>query len=122
MDRLSPAPAAVEPAALLAAAHEADQLALATIDELVSAEGDPSAVNRLKAGTQAADLVTADDYMGWVSIDDLVRIFAGAQHDQVNIVPQRLLTSSNISSIPSGGTWSLDGVDYAAKFAELWGK
>ena len=90
--------------------------------KLVSAEGDPSAVNRLKAGTQAADLVTADDYMGWVSIDDLVRIFAGAQHDQVNIVPQRLLTSSNISSIPSGGTWSLDGVDYAAKFAELWGK
>ncbi|HEY1014700.1 MAG TPA: hypothetical protein VGE07_18460 [Herpetosiphonaceae bacterium] len=39
MDRLSPAPAAVEPAALLAAAHEADQLALATIDELVSADG-----------------------------------------------------------------------------------
>lgn len=90
--------------------------------KLVSAEGDPTAADRVRAGTQAADLVTADDFMGWTSVDLLVRYFAKAPFDQVTIVPQRLFTAENISDIPAGGTWSLDGVDYASEFAKLWGK
>ncbi len=91
--------------------------------KMFSAEGDPSATARVQAGTQAADLVTADDYMGWLAVDSLVRILAGAEHEQQSVVPQRLLTSANIADVEStGNTWQLDGVDYQAQFAELWGK
>lgn len=91
--------------------------------KMFSAEGDPSASARVQAGTQAADLVTADDYMGWLGVDTLVRTIAGANHDQESVVPQRLLTSTNIKDVEStGNTWQLDGVDYKATFAELWGK
>ncbi|MFT4288928.1 sugar ABC transporter substrate-binding protein [Nocardioides sp.] len=90
--------------------------------KFVSAEGDPTAADAVRGGTQAADLVTADDYMGWVSIDLLARTFAGVEHDAQATVPQRLLTADNISDVPSGDTWSLDGVDYAAAFKKLWGK
>lgn len=90
--------------------------------KMFSAEGDPTASDRIRTGAQAADVVTPDDYMGWLSIDTLARTFAKVSFPQVQVVPQRLLTKANIGDMPVKGTWDLNGVDYASQFAKLWGK
>ena len=92
-----------------------------TLVKLISAEGDPTAEGRVQSGEQAVDLASDQGYMGWLAVDTLVRIFAKASYEATPAAPQQLLDSSNISGVPSGKSWKI-GVDYASKFAALWGK
>lgn len=85
---------------------------------LVSGEGDPDGLQRVRDGEQAVDLATVPAMGGWAAIDHLARIFTG-QPAEDYLLPQRLITRDNLPS-ESGG-WASD-VDYAATFRELWGR
>jgi ribose transport system substrate-binding protein len=85
---------------------------------LVSGEGDPDGLTRLRNGEQAADLATVSAWAGWASVDQLARLFTGGRVESYPL-PQRLFTADNV---PSGqGSWRGD-VDYVAEYSKLWGK
>ncbi len=92
--------------------------------KLMSTSGTtPSSVARLQNGTQAADLLFPDNYMGWLAVDSLARAFAGEPVEEVWDAPQRLFTATNIDEAPSDLPdvgWSTE-FDYQATFAALWG-
>lgn len=85
---------------------------------LVSGEGDPDGLNRVRTGVQAADLATVPAWAGWAAVDQLARLF---QHKPVQdySLPQRLFTKSDAP--PGSSGWPGD-LDYAAKFRSIWGK
>jgi ribose transport system substrate-binding protein len=77
--------------------------------KIVGVGGDPPSVDAIKAGDEVASLGTPAEWMGWMLVDGLVRVFAGQDVPPLNKeidtnyeVPQRF--------------------DYQAKFRELWGK
>ncbi|WP_432937380.1 sugar ABC transporter substrate-binding protein [Kribbella sp. CA-253562] len=85
---------------------------------LVSGEGDPDGLTRLRKGEQAADLATVPAWAGWAAVDQLARLFTGAAV-QPHVLPQRLFTADNVPA--EQGSWRGD-LDYAAQFSKLWGK
>lgn len=86
--------------------------------KLVSGEGDPDGLTRVRNGQQAADLATVPAWAGWAAADDLLRAFQGKPVSTYTL-PQRLFSKGNA---PAGnGGWAGD-VDYAAKFRLMWGQ
>jgi ribose transport system substrate-binding protein len=85
---------------------------------LVSGEGDPDGLTRVRNGEQAADLATVPAWAGWAAADQLARLFNG-KTAQPYTLPQRLFTAHNLPNGQAG--WSGD-VDYAAEFSKIWGK
>lgn len=86
---------------------------------LVSGEGNPDGLARVRGGEQSADLATVPAWAGWVAVDQLARLFTDQPVEDHILIPQRLFTESNV---PSGdGGWAGD-VDYAAEFRAAWGK
>ncbi len=85
---------------------------------LVSGEGDPDGLTRVRSGEQAADLATVPAWAGWAAADQLARLFAG-QPAGTYTLPQRLFTAANK---PAGSAGWPGDVDYAAKFTKVWGK
>jgi ribose transport system substrate-binding protein len=86
--------------------------------KLVSGEGDPDGLTRVRTGEQAADLATVPGWAGWAAVDDLLRLFHGKPVTDYTL-PQRLFTKA---SVPAGsGGWAGD-LDYAAKFRAVWGQ
>ncbi|MFC5676014.1 sugar ABC transporter substrate-binding protein [Aeromicrobium endophyticum] len=82
----------------------------------------PSSVGRLKAGTQAADLLTPDNYVGWLGADTLARIIDGQEVQKLWIVPQRLFTAANIDEAPKDmqkNGWNTE-FSYKPEFEKLW--
>lgn len=85
---------------------------------LVSGEGDPDGLQRVRDGVQAVDLATVPAMAGWAAVDHLARIFTGEPIEDY-LLPQRLITRDNMPS--DSGVWTGD-VDYAATYRELWGQ
>jgi len=100
------------------------QAGKASTVKLLSTSGTtPSSVARLKNGTQAADLLFPDNYMGWLAVDSLARAMAGEPVEKVWDTPQRLFTPSTIGEAPGDLAdvgWSTE-FEYKPKFRELWG-
>lgn len=92
--------------------------------KLLSTSGTtPSSVARLKNGTQAADLLFPDDYMGWLAVDSLARGIAGEPVEKLWDAPQRLFTGKNIGEAPADLAkvgWSTE-FEYKPEFRKLWG-
>ena len=93
--------------------------------EIVGVGGDPPSVDAIKAGDEVASLGTPAEWLGWMLVDGLVRVFAGAQVPPLDKeidtnyeVPQRFITADTELD-PAG--WQ-GGFDYQSKFKELWGK
>jgi ribose transport system substrate-binding protein len=83
---------------------------------LVSANGDPSAVQIIKdKGYQAATIGQSEEWIGWAVMDDLNRVLAGKpvadQH-----VPNRLFDATNIDKADD---WQGD-VDFRAMYSKVW--
>jgi ribose transport system substrate-binding protein len=85
---------------------------------LVSGEGDPDGLQRVRDGAQAVDLATVPAMAGWAAVDDLARLFGGKPIDD-NLLPQRLITREDMPSKTGG--WAGD-VDYKGTYRKLWGK
>jgi ribose transport system substrate-binding protein len=92
--------------------------------KLLSTSGTtPSSVARLKNGTQAADLLFPDNYMGWLAVDSLARGLAGRPVVKLWDAPQRLFTAKNIGEAPStlaDEGWNTE-FEYKPEFRKLWG-
>jgi ribose transport system substrate-binding protein len=92
--------------------------------KLLSTSGTtPSSVARLKNGTQAADLLFPDNYMGWLAVDSLARGIAGRPVEKLWDAPQRLFTAKNIGEAPStlaDEGWNTE-FEYKPEFRKLWG-
>ena len=85
---------------------------------LVSGEGDPDGLQRVRAGEQGVDLATVPAWAGWAAVDHLARIF-DAKPASDYLIPQRLIARDNMPT--TSGDWAGD-LDYAAKYSQLWGK
>ena len=71
--------------------------------KLVSGEGDPDGLTRVRNGQQAADLATVPAWAGWAAADDLLRAFQGKAVTTYTL-PQRLFSKANA---PAGtGGWA----------------
>ncbi|MGH6958947.1 MAG: sugar ABC transporter substrate-binding protein [Dongiaceae bacterium] len=78
-------------------------------------EGDPQALDAIRAGTQAMTIANPAEWMGWQAVDELNRAFNGQKF--VNKpVPFRLIDKSNV---PDTKGWMGD-VDYKARYGALW--
>lgn len=91
--------------------------------KLVSGAGAPEILGKLKSGGSAADLATGDQWEGWLGIDTLARVMAGAPYQKLWREPQRLWTTTNISQAPAEiftHGWNPE-FDYQAGFKKLWG-
>jgi ribose transport system substrate-binding protein len=89
--------------------------------QFVSAEGDPSAFERIKNGEQAATMAGSQQYMGWLAVDTIARLLAGAPTEKTLYVPERLITEDNVGDIDGENGWKVE-VDYQSEFLKLWGK
>lgn len=90
--------------------------------KLVSGAGEPEAFGRIESGTQAADLATPNNYLGWLAGDSLARVISGQPVQEVVDVPQRFFTAANIgddSTLTDVG-WDVE-FDYKPVFKNLWG-
>ena len=93
--------------------------------KIVGVGGDPPSVEAIKAGDEVASLGEPGEWVGWMLVDGLTRIFAkqdvppiDAQTDTNYVVPQRFITTKTELD-PQG--WQ-GGFDYETKYKELWGK
>jgi ribose transport system substrate-binding protein len=93
--------------------------------KIVGVGGDPPSVDAIKAGDELASLGTPAEWLGWMLVDGLARVFAGQDVPPLNKeidtnyeVPQRFITADTELD-PNG--WQ-GGFDYQSKFKELWGK
>lgn len=78
-------------------------------------EGDPQALDAIRAGTQAVTIANPAEWMGWQAVDELNRAFNGGK--PVNkLVPFRLIDKSNV---PDTKGWTGD-VDFKARYGVLW--
>jgi ribose transport system substrate-binding protein len=78
-------------------------------------EGDPQAMDAIRAGTQAMTIANPAEWMGWQAIDELNRAFNGEK--PINKpVPYRLIDRSNV---PSTKGW-LGDVDFKTGYSSLW--
>jgi ribose transport system substrate-binding protein len=92
--------------------------------KIVGVGGDPPSVEAIKAGDEVASLGEPGEWVGWMLVDGMVRLFAGQdvppldkETDSNYEVPQRFITADTELD-PQG--WQ-GGFDYATKFKELWG-
>ena len=74
----------------------------------MSGAGAPEILAKIKSGGEAADLATGDQWEGWLGIDTLARVMAGAPYQKLWREPQRLWTSANIGQAPAS-IFSRDG-------------
>lgn len=91
--------------------------------KLVSGAGEPEAFGRIESGTQAADLATPNNYLGWLAGDSLARVISGQPVQEVVDVPQRFFTVANINDSTSNLTeagWDVE-FDYKPVFTSMWG-
>jgi ribose transport system substrate-binding protein len=93
--------------------------------KIVGVGGDPPSVDAIKAGDEIASLGEPGEWVGWMLVDGLARIFAGQDVPPLDTavdthydVPQRFITADTELD-PQG--WQ-GGFDYQSKFKELWGK
>jgi ABC-type sugar transport system substrate-binding protein len=93
--------------------------------KIVGVGGDPPSVEAIKAGDELSSLGEPGEWVGWMLVDGMVRLFAGQdvppldeETDSNYEVPQRFITADTELD-PQG--WQ-GGFDYASKFKELWGK
>jgi ribose transport system substrate-binding protein len=93
--------------------------------KIVGVGGDPPSVEAIKAGDEVASLGEPGEWVGWMLVDGMVRLFAGKDVPPLDKavdshygVPQRFITADTELD-PQG--WQ-GGFDYASKFKELWGK
>jgi ribose transport system substrate-binding protein len=85
--------------------------------KIIGEGADPPGVQAMKAGDMVQSMGTPAEWMGWQSVDGLVRLFAGKKVQDAP-VPQRLVTAQDPPG-PQG--WQGD-FDYAAEYKKLWGK
>ncbi len=78
-------------------------------------EGDPQALDAIRAGTQAMTIANPAEWMGWQAVDELNRAFHGAPAANL-AVPFRLIDKGNV---PATKGW-LGDVDYKARYGALW--
>ncbi|MGE0221486.1 sugar ABC transporter substrate-binding protein [Mycolicibacterium sp.] len=88
--------------------------------KLVSGAGEPEAFDRIKNGSQAADLATPNNYAGWLAADTLARVISGQPVQELWDVPQRFFTSANVGDGDFTSGWDVE-FDYKTVFKELWG-
>lgn len=71
---------------------------------------------------------TDNPYNGWAQADQLIRIFAGKQPVQDELIPIRAFTKNNIGSITvsqsviNQGSWYIDPKVFQQGYLKLWGK
>lgn len=92
-----------------------------TAPKIVSVEGSPEAITRIKNGEQYAVMASPRTYMGWLAVDQVARLVAGKSTEKVVTVPERLIDQDNVGEIVGDQGWQLE-FDFRAKFLELWGK
>jgi ribose transport system substrate-binding protein len=85
--------------------------------KIIGEGADPPGVTAMKAGDMVQSMGTPAEWMGWQSVDGLVRLFAGTKVAEAP-VPQRLVTAQDPPG-PEG--WQGD-FDYQSEFKKLWGK
>jgi ribose transport system substrate-binding protein len=80
-------------------------------------EGDPSAIDAIKKGDQAATIADPTHFMGWQIVNETVR--ALAKQKPTNILNKwRLFTKDNINEVKTD-VYELD-YDYRSNFKSLW--
>lgn len=80
-------------------------------------EGDPQAIQAIRAGTQAMTIANPAEWMGWQAIDEMNRAFGKAKPANIPVV-FRLIDRSNA---PDTKGW-LGDVDFRADYEKLWGR
>lgn len=87
---------------------------------IVSHNGDPAALEAIKAGTSPfkATVGYSIEWQSWASVDQALRLFAGTLTPEQALVnvPNKLLSADNISTIP----WDGD-IDWKTEYTKLWG-
>lgn len=84
--------------------------------QIIGEGADPPGVEAMEAGDMIESMGTPAEWMGWQSVDDLIRLFANKPVEEVK-VPQRLVTAEDLPG-PEG--WQGD-FDYQKEFERLWG-
>jgi ribose transport system substrate-binding protein len=80
-------------------------------------EGDPSAIDAIAKGDQAATIADPTHFMGWQIVNETVRALAGQK--PTNILNKwRLFTKDNIAEVKTD-VYELD-YDYRSNFKSLW--
>jgi ABC-type sugar transport system substrate-binding protein len=87
--------------------------------KIVSHNGDPSSLNDLKSGNKpvVGSVGYSIEWMGYTAVDQMNRLLGGAldEADRQRTVPIKLLTSSNVSTVP----WDGDA-DWKNAFLTAW--
>lgn len=80
-------------------------------------EGDPQAIEAIRAGTQAMTIANPAEWMGWQAIDEMNRAFGGVKAANVPVA-FRLIDKTNV---PDTKGW-LGDLDFRARYLALWKK
>jgi ABC-type sugar transport system substrate-binding protein len=75
-----------------------------------------------KPPVAAADVLIPTPYIGWVAVDQMVRVLAKQPTWESNKLPVQLVNKNNYATFPANDVNAQPGFDYKATFASLWGK
>ncbi len=86
---------------------------------VVSHNGDPAALDAIKAGDQPFKATVAYniEWQSYAAVDQMVRLFAGKLPDNLKTVnvPEKLINKDNVTTVP----WDGD-LDWKSAYTKLW--